>query len=81
MTLNDIEVMKVVFNLYESYITQCKQRVIIGSTRSNFVISTCGVLQGTILCTLLLLLYINNIKNSLSVGKLILFAQIHPRKQ
>ena len=59
---------------FESYLSERKQCVSIGNTKSEIGMLSCGVLQGSILGPLLFLLYINDITKSSNLLKFLLFA-------
>ena len=59
---------------FQSYLSNRKQFVTIGSTSSEPQLMTCGVPQGSVLVPLLFLLYINDFNKTSSVLDLHLFA-------
>ena len=64
-----------IFNdLILSYLSERKQSVLFNGVKSEFESITCGVPQGSILGPLLFLIYMNDIANSSSIAKFILFA-------
>jgi hypothetical protein len=63
-----------VLSLFNSYLTNRKQYVQYNNYKSSLQTITCGVPQGSILGPILFLLYINDIHNSTTLLKIILFA-------
>ena len=61
-------------NLIKSYLSNRKQYVQIGDTKSNLLDINCGVPQGSVLGPLLFLIYVNDIANCNPHGLIRLFA-------
>ena len=61
-------------NLFRHYLENRKQRVILNGQKSDILLSTCGVPQGSILGPLLFLIYINDLENSLRLTFPIMYA-------
>ena len=64
----------VLLKLFESYLTDRKQYVIVNSTNSELREVGCGVPQGSILGPLLFLIYMNDICNASNTSQFILYA-------
>ena len=59
---------------FQSYLSDRTQYTVIENHKSDTLNITCGIPQGSILGPLLFILYVNDITQSSSKGKLILFA-------
>ena len=64
------------FDLFKSYVSNRMQYVIHNGIRSSLNKIQCGVPQGSVLGSVLFLLYINDLPNISPVFKPILFAEI-----
>ncbi len=64
----------IALNLMESYITNRKQFVIIDDIKSEMLPMTTGIPQGSILGSLLFIIYINDIANSSDLFSFVVYA-------
>lgn len=62
------------YEWFRSYLSNRKQFTVVGGIASCINTVTCGVPQGSTLCPLLFLLYVNDMINALPGEKLKLFA-------
>ena len=72
--LNHYGIRGVANDLIKSYLSNRKQYVQIGETKSNLLNINCGVPQGSVLGPLLFLIYVNDIVNCNPHGNIRLFA-------
>ena len=72
--LNHHGVLNTAFKLFENYLSNRKQYVDFDGAKSDYLFMVTGVPQGSILGPLLFLIYMNDISNSSTLFKFILFA-------
>lgn len=75
--LENLGVNEVVQKWFRSYLTGRRQFVVIGSTKSDVIIPTSGIPQGSILGPLLFLIFINNLPDTFKSSSSLLFADDH----
>ena len=64
----------IALDLFENYLSNRKQYVVVDGVSSNYETVNCGVPQGSVLGPLLFLIYVNDIKQASNIFKFSLFA-------